>query len=82
MILLVTASERASECAAALREATGEKVVVAESLVRATTLLRAECYLAVVLDQHLLETEEYRDEFYKGDFGKITGASPFRIKVK
>ena len=57
MILLVTASERASECAAALREATGEKVVVAESLVRATTLLRAECYLAVVLDQHLLETE-------------------------
>jgi hypothetical protein len=57
MILLVTASERASECAAALHEATREEVVVAESLARAATLLRAEGYLAVVLDQYLLETE-------------------------
>jgi signal transduction histidine kinase len=57
MILLVTGSERASECATALREATGEDVVVASSLSHATTLLRAECYLAVVLDQYLLETE-------------------------
>jgi hypothetical protein len=57
MILLVTLSDRASECAAALHEATGEVVAVAESLARATTLLRAECYLAVVLDQYLLETE-------------------------
>ena len=56
MILLVTPSERASECAAALHEATGEEVVVAESLARATTLLRVEGYLAVVLDQYLLET--------------------------
>jgi hypothetical protein len=57
MILLVTSSERASECAAALHEATGKEVAVAETLARATTLLRAECYLAVVLDQYLLETE-------------------------
>jgi signal transduction histidine kinase len=57
MILLVTASERASECAAALHEATREDVVVAESLARAATLLRADGYLAVVLDQYLLETE-------------------------
>jgi len=57
MILLVTPSKRASECVAALHEATGEEVVVAESLARATTLLRAECYLAVVLDQYLLEAE-------------------------
>jgi len=57
MILLVTPSERALECAAALTEATGEEVVVAESLVRATTLLRVECYLAVVLDQYLLEVK-------------------------
>src|ERR1035437_6185074 len=62
MILLVTPSERASECAAALHGATGEEVVVAESLARATTLLRAECYLAVVLDQYLLETEPYEAE--------------------
>ncbi len=57
MILLVTPSERASECAAALHEATGEGVAVAESLPRAAALLRTEGYLAVVLDQYLLETE-------------------------
>jgi hypothetical protein len=62
MILLVTASARASECAAALNEATGERVVVAESLPRAATFLRSECYLAVVLDQHLLETEPHEAE--------------------
>jgi hypothetical protein len=57
MILLVTSSARAPECAAALNQATGERVVVAESLSRATTLLRAQCYLAVVLDQYLLEAD-------------------------
>jgi len=62
MILLVTPSERAPECAAALHEATGEGIVVAESLIRATTLLRAEGYLAVVLDQHLLEAEPHAAE--------------------
>ena len=34
------------------------------------------------LDQHLLETESYRNEFYGGDLGKITNASEFRVKVK
>ena len=33
------------------------------------------------LRQHLLETEEYRDEFYKGDLVKITDASAFRVKL-
>jgi len=33
------------------------------------------------LTQHLLETVEYREEFYKGDLGKIAGASAFRVKV-
>ena len=62
MILLVTPSERASECAAALHEATGEEVAVAESLPRADALLRTEGYLAVVLDQYLLETEPHEAE--------------------
>ena len=57
MILLVTPSERASDCAAALRAATGDRVMTAESLSRATTLLRAERYRVVVLDQYLLEAE-------------------------
>ena len=34
------------------------------------------------LTRHLLETEEYREKFYKGDLGKITDASAFRVKVK
>jgi len=62
MILLVTPSERAFECATALTESIGERVVVAENLVHATSLLRAECYLAVVLDQYLLEAEPYQAE--------------------
>lgn len=57
MILLVTPNLRAEDCAAALNEATGEEVVVAESLRRAATLLRTESYTAVVVDQYLVETE-------------------------
>jgi len=34
------------------------------------------------LRQHLLETENYREEFYKGSLEKITDASLFRVKVK
>jgi len=34
------------------------------------------------LYQHLLETQAYRDEFYKGDLGKIVETSGFRMKVK
>ena len=34
------------------------------------------------LTQHLLETEEYREEFYDGEFEKIRAASEFRVEVK
>jgi signal transduction histidine kinase len=57
MILFVTPNDRANRCARALKESTGEEVVVAESLRQAATLLRSESYLAVVFDQHILETE-------------------------
>ena len=33
------------------------------------------------LRQHLLETDEYREEFYKGNLEKISEASEFRVKV-
>jgi hypothetical protein len=59
MILLVTPSERAPECAKALHEATNEEIVVTENLARATTLLRTECYDVVVFDQYMLETEPH-----------------------
>ena len=57
MILLVSPIDRANECARALQENTREEVVVAENLRLAATLLRSNSYLAVVLDQHLLESE-------------------------
>jgi hypothetical protein len=57
MILLVTSSDRGGEAARAIEAATGEATIVAESLVQATTLLRERSYLALVLDQHLAETE-------------------------
>ena len=34
------------------------------------------------LCQHLLETEEYRKEFYEGDLEEMTAASGFQVKVK
>jgi hypothetical protein len=34
------------------------------------------------LCQHLLETDEYREEFYDGNLEKICAASEFRVKVK
>ena len=34
------------------------------------------------LTQHLLETDEYRDEFYSGSLEKMTNASAFRIKLE
>jgi len=34
------------------------------------------------LTQHLLETDEYREEFYGGDFERIREASEFQVKVK
>jgi len=34
------------------------------------------------LTQHLLETDEYREKFYKADLGRIADTSAFRVKVK
>jgi leucyl-tRNA---protein transferase len=31
---------------------------------------------------HLLETDDYRDQFYRGDLDKITGLGEFRVKLK
>ena len=57
MILLVTPIDRANLCAEALQENTGEEVVVAKSLCQAAKLLRSNAYQAVVIEQHILETE-------------------------
>jgi arginyl-tRNA--protein-N-Asp/Glu arginylyltransferase len=34
------------------------------------------------LYQHLLESDEYREQFYKDDLNKVSSASEFRVKVK
>jgi hypothetical protein len=62
MILLVTPIEKRNECAAALHEAIGEPVAIAENLPQPATLLRTEFYTAAVLDQYLAETEPHETE--------------------
>src|SRR2546428_1227292 len=57
MILLVTPSTRAEDCAKAIREAAAESAQVAATLRQAATQLRAQEYSAVVIDQSLLEAE-------------------------
>jgi len=62
MILLITPSARGPECAATLKDATGEETHWAENLQQAVTRLREQAYSAVVLDQFLLENEPSESE--------------------
>ncbi len=57
MFLLVTSSERASECVAALHAATGEEVLLAESLAHGTGVLREKSFRAVIFDQFLADID-------------------------
>jgi hypothetical protein len=78
MILIVTPNLRAGESTEALRKATREEVVVAESLHQAAILLRADSYLAVVLDQYLLETEPAETEAVMRNLGT---AIPLQVNL-
>jgi len=57
MILLVTAIERRSECAAALEHALNQPVLLAEDLLEAMTVLRAESCAIVIFDEGIAQTE-------------------------
>jgi hypothetical protein len=57
MILLITPSARGQECAATLKDATGEETNWAENLQQAVGQLREQSYSAVVIDQFLIENE-------------------------
>src|SRR5690349_6543357 len=57
MILLMTPSVRAQECAKALEETSAEPIDTATSLRQASTQLRSQEYSAVVIDQSLLEAD-------------------------
>lgn len=57
MILLVTTSSRAKECAAALGQGTGHKTQVASSVPQAVTKMQAAEYDGLAIDQSLLESD-------------------------
>ncbi len=57
MILLVTTSSRAKECAAALDRGTGHKTYVATSVPQAVSKLQAAEYDGLAIDQSLLEAD-------------------------
>ena len=57
MILLITPSARGLECAATLKDSTGYETHWAESLQLAVARLREQSYVAVVIDQFLVESE-------------------------
>ena len=78
MILLVTSIARRNECAAALKQAIDEPVVIAENLLRATTLLRTEFYTVAVFDQSLAETEPHETD---NVFEHLDSAIPVQINL-
>ena len=57
MILLITSSVRSQECAHAIQAATGHPTHAASTLREAGSKLREQEYLAVIIDQFLLEAE-------------------------
>ena len=57
MILLITPSARGQQCADALDAATGLETQWAQNLQQAATRLREQTFIAVVIDQFLVETE-------------------------
>ena len=57
MILLVTTSSRAKECAAALEQGTGHKTHVASSVPQAVAKMQAAEYDGLAIDQSLLESD-------------------------
>lgn len=57
MIILVTNSSRAKECAAAIEQTTHQKTQVAASLAKAVTLLQTHDYDVLLLDESFHQSE-------------------------
>jgi hypothetical protein len=57
MVILVTSSSRAKECAAAIEQATHHETKIATSLSRAVDSLQTHDYDALVLDESFRQTE-------------------------
>src|SRR4029077_19438779 len=57
MLLVITSSAKARGCAQAIQQVTSEETHVAATLSQAMAQLRAQEYVAVLIDQAFLETE-------------------------
>src|SRR6266849_7078822 len=57
MLLVITPSAKARGCAQAIKQATSEETHVAATLSQALAQLRAQEYVAILIDQAFLETE-------------------------
>ena len=57
MILLITPSPQAQQCAAVIQNATGETTQFVDNLRRASKLLRGAEYSALIIDQHVAEAD-------------------------
>jgi len=57
MLLVITPSAKARGCAQAIQQVTSEEMHVAATLSQALTQLRAQEYVAVLIDQAFLEIE-------------------------
>jgi hypothetical protein len=57
MILLLTTSSRAKECAAALEQGTGHKTHLASTVPQAVTKMQAAEYDGLAIDQSMLESD-------------------------
>lgn len=78
MILVVTPNLAAEECAEALRQATSEEIILAKNMREAANLLRTDSFLAVILDQYLLETETQETETVMRNLGT---AIPLQVNL-
>jgi len=72
MILLITPSVRAQECARAIEQATTEGVQVATTLQQAGVQLRSQEFVAVVIDQSLVEAEPDESDVVMQHLGTAT----------
>ena len=68
MLLVITPSAKARGCAHAIQQVTSEETHVAATLSQALTQLRAQEYVAVLIDQAFLEIEPGRERRGAGTY--------------
>ncbi|MGH9510948.1 MAG: hypothetical protein ACRD2U_02310 [Terriglobales bacterium] len=72
MILLITTSTRAQDCAIAITQATAEPVEIAPTLGSAAALLKSNEFVALIVDQHLQESDPDEAERVLAHMGMAT----------